>query len=522
MAAGSDAIEIVITGRDDSAPAFNNAEKSLGGLVGASDNATRALRRTSDEGFDKATDAADGTEQRILGLRDVFTGLEDLSTAEGPVDYLTGLGDLASGIANFIVPTIANFTKVIVANSVAWIKNAAAWAISMGPLILAVLAVIAVVVLLVKNWDTVREVALSVWKSVTDAVKDAVRKIADFFAPVGPLLEKSFTFVKDAAVAAFDAIKAAFSGILTVVKTVFGGIVAVAKPAFQAVAFTAKVALNLVGYLLGVVYRTGVQVFRGISVIAKASFFAMSVLADSFSAAMRVTFKAISTLATVSFNVIKAVAKPVFAALSVVAKVYLAYLRIVFKIITTVATAAFRALLFVGTPIFNGLLAVAQAVFGAIASVVSVSIDVVLSVLRTIISVGQSVFSGLFNIVSNIFGKIKNTVVSSINFMKKQLRSLVNALSKIPGVGAVRNILGFQHGGITGSGMSTVGERGREIIQGAGRRVVSGPDTERMMRGQQGAGTSVVVNVSGSVISERELVAVVRDELLRGGFGGMN
>lgn len=46
-------------------------------------------------------------------------------------------------------------------------------------------------------------------------------------------------------------------------------------------------------------------------------------------------------------------------------------------------------------------------------------------------------------------------------------------------------------------------------------------DGERVMRPGQSAAPSVTINVYGSVLSERELIGKVRDELIRGGFGGL-
>lgn len=94
------------------------------------------------------------------------------------------------------------------------------------------------------------------------------------------------------------------------------------------------------------------------------------------------------------------------------------------------------------------------------------------------------------------------------------------------------------HGGVVGSaqsggvrnGLTLVGEEGPELVDLApGSQVFSTPDTARIagqggagMLGGMGAGPgmgmNVTVNVSGSVLSERDLVGVIKDELARGGL----
>ena len=86
-----------------------------------------------------------------------------------------------------------------------------------------------------------------------------------------------------------------------------------------------------------------------------------------------------------------------------------------------------------------------------------------------------------------------------------------------PNPGGVRN------------GLTLVGEEGPELVDMApGSQVFSTPDTAAMVQ-RGGAGTlggmgggpgaiNVTVNVAGSVLSERDLVGVVKDELVRGGL----
>lgn len=89
-----------------------------------------------------------------------------------------------------------------------------------------------------------------------------------------------------------------------------------------------------------------------------------------------------------------------------------------------------------------------------------------------------------------------------------------------------RTVRRFASGGIA-SGLSEVAETAKELLQfpgggqmlalPAGTRVNSGPQTARMLDGG-GGGSYVVVNVAGSVLSERDLRGVVADAIRGGGL----
>lgn len=70
-------------------------------------------------------------------------------------------------------------TKVVTAAQ--WLFNAAMTANPIGLIIAAIAALIAIIVLLVKNWDKVREVAVQVWENIREKTVEIWNKIVDFF-----------------------------------------------------------------------------------------------------------------------------------------------------------------------------------------------------------------------------------------------------------------------------------------------------------------------------------------------------
>lgn len=157
-------------------------------------------------GFGKVQEGFDVAEQRAMGFRDTITGVQDglkgvkafmgqgeAASASFDDKLLlvgTGVGDLASGFANFIVPMIAvtsglttqaaaanlsTFAFVrqkvaMVAGSVAtgamtaaqWLLNAAMTANPIGIVIVAIVALVAAVVIAYKKSETFRRIVQAV------------------------------------------------------------------------------------------------------------------------------------------------------------------------------------------------------------------------------------------------------------------------------------------------------------------------------------------------------------------------
>lgn len=212
--------------------------------------------KKSGEAFDQLGDKAGDLDQRAMGFRDALTGVEDTMKGVGEISrgnlfegFLTlgmGIGDLASAAENLAVPlaktakawvtgnakmvastvksaavttaTMAKQAAVSTATAiasvgkqvVAWAvlsaqsllhaaKVAAAWVISMGPIGIAIAAVIALVVVVVKNWDTIVRV-----------VKAGGRKIMEALGAVWSWIKSSWSSTKEFIVGGIQSAIAAY------------------------------------------------------------------------------------------------------------------------------------------------------------------------------------------------------------------------------------------------------------------------------------------------------------------------
>lgn len=192
---------------------FDKVGKSASKMSGKVDDASGHIQGGTDHlgRFSDAADNADtkgqGFADTIGGLGDVFTGLTD-SSASLPEKLMLiggGISDLASGFVDFLIPTIATFattlwgtvipavwgfTTALLANPITWI-------------VLGIIALIAVIVLLVTHFDTVKRV-----------VGVVVKWISDKWHAVTSTLSGLATNIKNAFVGAFDWVKNHVAGVI--------------------------------------------------------------------------------------------------------------------------------------------------------------------------------------------------------------------------------------------------------------------------------------------------------------------
>lgn len=125
-----------------------------------------------------------------------------------------------------------------------------------------------------------------------------------------------------------------------------------------------------------------------------------------------------------------------------------------------------------------------------------------------------SAFSGLGDSVVSGIKSIWNNTVGGFGF---------TVPSWVPGVGGRGfHIPELARGGL-GTGLIIAGEHGREIIDlgAGGGRVRSNPDTEVALAAAGSGGGGVTLIVQGSIVTDRDIVQIVREEFQRGGFGGL-
>lgn len=230
-------------------------------MVSTKEQASEGLRRVrkdADEtrdSFDRVGEASDELDTKAMGFRDTLTGVQDSMKgtsliAQGDLftGFLTlgmGVGDLGSGMYNFLVPAFKavaagglKTATTMVASSArqvaAWIRLsaqaminairiAAAWVISLGPIALVIAALVAVgaaFVVLWKKSETFRNIMIGVWRTVRSAVGSAINGIIGFFRRVPGALSSAFSRVVSIITSPF---RAALNGVRSIWNSTLGG-----------------------------------------------------------------------------------------------------------------------------------------------------------------------------------------------------------------------------------------------------------------------------------------------------------
>jgi phage-related protein len=180
-----------------------------------------------------------------LGVGSLLTPLEPLlgiMTALGPVmmtlSTSTGAATVkavahAAAVTAKTAALVASKVAIAAATAAQWLWNAAMTANPIGIIIAAIGALIAAIVLIAKNWDTIRDKTVEiwnnivgfltgVWENITGFFKDAWQGIADFFISIWTNIADFFSGIWDTISSVFLSV---WNGIVDGVKNAWDTVV---------------------------------------------------------------------------------------------------------------------------------------------------------------------------------------------------------------------------------------------------------------------------------------------------------
>lgn len=263
MARGKNEVTLTFAGDSDKLEkAFDKvgaSAKTMGDDVG------RASKDVRDTGasFDRVGEAADNVDTKAMGFRDTMTGVEDTGRGlaelmkgnlfEGFLTLGMGIGDLASGMFNFIIPAMKSFTLSTLSNVRATVTNTASLAANkvamvastiatktmtvaqkalnlamrmnpIGLVITALFAVGAALVLAYKKSETFRRIVDGAFRAVQRVASFAFNWIKNNWRLLLAIITGPIGLAVLAVSKNFDRIKAFARSAVSGVKSVFRGI----------------------------------------------------------------------------------------------------------------------------------------------------------------------------------------------------------------------------------------------------------------------------------------------------------
>lgn len=218
---------------------FAGDEQSLVSSFDRVGGAARSMERdveSAASGFDRVGEAADSVDTRAMGFRDTLTGVQDgmegLKVAQDGIGFeallLMGfaIGDLSSGLYNFLVPAMKSAvgwlaqTRVGMLTAAAaqkvwtaaqWLFNASLLASPITWIVVGIVALVAVIVVIAAKTDWFQRA----WRASWSWIKDAAANAWDFIKRIpgwtGDAFAKVAGFITRPYRAAFNAVARAWN-----------------------------------------------------------------------------------------------------------------------------------------------------------------------------------------------------------------------------------------------------------------------------------------------------------------------
>jgi phage-related minor tail protein len=333
--------------------------------------------------------------QKLSGLVDkASTGFQDLqkwvSENKTLLSVLGGvIGAVAVGMTAYSVAhaamTVASklHTAATVAEKLAVLGlNGAMLTSPVTWIVAGIVALIAIIVLLVKNWDKVKGVATKVW----DKVKEIWGKVAEWFSTT-----------------VIEPLKNFFNGLKDKLSEIWDGIKNVISVALQVI-------VNIITFAVQLITLPWRLLWEGIKLVAEVIW---NAIGDKVTSAI----EKIKNVITTVMNAIKTVFTTVWEAI---------------KLVVTTIVNAIKTVI---STVFNAIKNVIATVMNAIKNVISTAWNAIKNVIVPIINAIKTTISNVFNAIkttiSNILNGIKSTVSSAFNAVKSSIETPINKAKSI-------------------------------------------------------------------------------------------
>lgn len=342
-----------------------------------------------------------------------------------------------------------------------------------NPWILIIAAVIALVVLIVMNWDTIKTYLAAAWAWIQSTAASVWNGIVGFFTGI-------WEGIKNTAISVWNGIVEFFKTwglvVLAVILGPIGILIALLVTYWDQIVAGVTAAFNGIVAFLTVVWEVIFNILRFAAAILLAIFFTIW---NPLSELVMTIWNAIVAFLTMIWSGIVAQATALWGMLT-------AAWQAVWSAVSAVAMAIWNAIVSFLTGVWNGIVSVASAVWNAITSAISAAVSAVSAVImsiwnaiwgflqpiwNTISSVASSVWNAISSVISSVMSSISSTITSVWNTIAGFFTSIWATISGAVSNG-VNNVMSLLSGlwskitGLAGSAISLLVDAGRNIVTG--------------------------------------------------------
>lgn len=276
-----------------------------------------------------------------------------------------------------------------------------------GIITLAIAGLVAVGILLWKNWDTVKEYAIAIWEAIKQAVVNAWEGIVSWVTSavdwVSEKINSAWEWIKEVSLAVWEGIK-------SVLCTIWDNIKAYVMPIFEFIRTFITAIWQGIQLVTAVVWTiiSGIilAIWNGIKVVVET------------------TLTVIKTIVTTIWNGIKSV------------------IETVLNVIKTVVSTIWNAVKSHIETVLNTIKSIVSTIWNNIKSVIE-------TVLNTIKTVVTNIWNGIKSTISGVVDGVKSLVSTGFNWVKDKVSSIFNGLkSSVMGIwnGIGKGIQGVVNG----------------------------------------------------------------------------
>ena len=371
---------------------------------------------------------------------------EGATVAQGLLNGTLTIGEAIVGILTGKM-TLAELAQVGMAKAQAAL-NAVMTANPIGIVIAAIAALIAIGVLLYKNWDTVKEKLSQLWKSVKDIwgkisttisqkVNEIKAKVSAAFTAVANAVSSIWGKISSAVGEKIDAIKEKATAVFTSIKDTVSSV-------FETVKNIITVALMTIGEIFSAAFQiisipwmfiwvncqdTIISVWNSIKEVVSN---AINAVASRISAKLNEIRAVVLSVLTVVLNTFKTIWNTIKSAVSSVLTAIKNELSRRLNEAKNIVSSILGAISSVFSSIWNAIKSVVSSVLSSIKAEVSNRLNeaktIVSNVLDTIKSTFLSIWESIKSVVSNAVNGVKNSISNGLNEAKSTVSNVLNSI----------------------------------------------------------------------------------------------
>ena len=333
---------------------------------------------------------------------------------------ITGAIMMLTPIVMGVKTAMMLFNTTLLANPITWV-------------VIGIMALIAAIVLLWTNWDSVSAFLASSWEWIKQTAETVFNGLATFFRATWAVIKVIFTTVLEVLK---TIIMTVFNAIKNVIMTIWNGIKAFFGLIWQGIVLVVTTYINIVQTIITTVFNIIKTVITTIwntiktvtSTVWNAIVALVTTVINRLKSGISIVFNVIKTVITTVWNTIKSVSSTVWDAI-------VSIVTVIINRFKTGISNIFNAIKSVITTVWDTIKSVSSTVWNAISGTISGIIDGISSTVSSVFNTIKSTISGVWNSIksstSSIWGGIVRAVKAPINSIIGMINGMINAINGI-------------------------------------------------------------------------------------------